>query len=612
MSEKKKQKRKVKPQKFLFANVTRTKYPAVRQALKEQGWKFTESVTKNTLFWGDCEGSLETVRRLEDWQFYNHFPGMWRIAHKVELVRNYDRMQKALPEIYNFHPKSFILPFQLSDMKTHFAGIPKRAKRTFIIKPDKGAQGKGIFMIQDLDDISDYTESAVAQEYISPLLIDGFKFDLRIYVLVTSVDPLRLYIHREGMARFCTEKYSPPRARNLEHCYAHLTNFSLNKKSANFTENSKRSLTSVMRSIREQTKISTDGIMDEIDRIIRLTLISNQPLLSANYHTSIKSTDGKSRLFEILGFDILLDDQGKPWLLEVNSMPSLSCGSPFDTELKSSVINGALKILDLTPDFKRKCIARSRRESTQRMSGIGELPVSIFDPNRESEVARSTNWRQIYPLEDDQIMDECKHCLEMSKDIPVGGIIETATTRMRREAVMAQINRCNSAIPPARPKLVRETVSARPKVAKMKPPSQQTSLPKVQPEKAKEETTRSGTNTKTPRYLVLANESIRPRRMKSPSHRSSYAYHTEIMQIFEGCQPKVISDLEERQRLKTMRIRSDEIAGMKMKTIVAQYLSRDTKRSVSASTPKLPVMPVTKTQLMKLAIPNVGTRIQKT
>jgi len=66
------------------------------------------------------------------------------------------------------------------------------------------------------------------------MLLDGFKFDLRLYVLVVSVDPLRVYLAREGMARLCSEPYKSPAADNLKDVFSHLTNYSLNKKNENY------------------------------------------------------------------------------------------------------------------------------------------------------------------------------------------------------------------------------------------------------------------------------------------------------------------------------------------------------------------------------------------
>lgn len=59
-----------------------------------------------------------------------------------------------------------------------------------------------------------------------------------------------------------------------------------------------------------------------------------------------------SKCFEILGFDILIDENLKPWLLEINQTPSFSTDTPFDFKLKKDLIADTLKILGLT--FERK------------------------------------------------------------------------------------------------------------------------------------------------------------------------------------------------------------------------------------------------------------------
>ena len=587
-----KKRRPKKTNKILYANVTHTKYPSVKKCLQNLGYKFTESISKNLLFWGDCEGSMDFVKNLEKWQFYNHFPGMWKIAHKVELVRNFDKMQKILPEYYNYHPKSFVIPSQLSEVKAFMSTIPKRCDRTFIIKPDKGSQGKGIFLIQDFDDLDKYFESAVAQQYISPFLVDKYKFDLRIYVLVTAVDPLRIYIHKEGMTRFCTEPYLPPNHSNLDNAFSHLTNFSLNKKNEKFSDKSKRPMSEVFKKI-EESGADLKKIQDEIDDIIRFTLISNQPTLAANYRTATNDCDGKSRLFEILGFDILLDDKAHPWLIELNSMPSLATGSEFDLSLKTSVIDGTLRILDLKPNFKRICIARTRKVATQRMSGVGETLPLLFNPAHESAIAATTNWRQIYPVDNEEIMHKCEIALLKAKEVPTNIVAETNASRKRREAIIAMTQQQNQQyerprynlkknaetssdrnIQSAKAKRKNESKSPTPNETKKDKNTNNTNnlISRINNNLSKNNrnhseagrNSRPGTSTiRSPRNLISDNDS-RPKIAQIKSNQG-------IIGIFEKV-PQPISDSEERDRRKVLRQREIECFSLDLLSAIKNIL----------------------------------------
>lgn len=119
-------------------------------------------------------------------------------------------------------PETYHYPDDYQSFLTRFTQIKSRIKKAkeegehlssgednlWIYKPSQSSQGKGIFIINDLSDISKDTDKGVICKYISnPLLINQHKFDLRIYVLLTSVEPLRIYVYNEGLARFASYPY---------------------------------------------------------------------------------------------------------------------------------------------------------------------------------------------------------------------------------------------------------------------------------------------------------------------------------------------------------------------------------------------------------------------
>lgn len=104
-----------------------------------------------------------------------------------------------------------------------------------------------------------------------PYLIDDLKFDLRVYVLIFGVDPLRIFVFKEGLARFATESYVGPQKHNLDNLYMHLTNYAINKGSNNFVKNndvdddggSKRTLTTVLDYMEEnEPNFSREDMLD--------------------------------------------------------------------------------------------------------------------------------------------------------------------------------------------------------------------------------------------------------------------------------------------------------------------------------------------------------------
>ena len=81
------------------------------------------------------------------------------------------------------------------------------AEQFWISKPACSSQGKGIVISNKFADLMDGKKNQVSivSHYIAnPLLIDGLKFDLRIYVALTSVSPLRIYMYEDGLTRFAT------------------------------------------------------------------------------------------------------------------------------------------------------------------------------------------------------------------------------------------------------------------------------------------------------------------------------------------------------------------------------------------------------------------------
>uniref|UniRef100_H0VGB1 Tubulin polyglutamylase TTLL11 n=1 Tax=Cavia porcellus TaxID=10141 RepID=H0VGB1_CAVPO len=353
----------------------------------------------------------------------NKFPGMTEMVRKITLSRAVRIMQNLFPEEYNFYPRSWILPdeFQLFVAQVQMVknGDPSW-KPTFIVKPDGGCQGDGIYLIKDPSDIrlagTLRSRPAVVQEYIcKPLLIDKLKFDIRLYVLLKSLEPLEIYIAKDGLSRFCTEPYQEPNSQNLHRVFMHLTNYSLNVHSSNFVHSdntstgSKRTFSSIL------CRLSSKGVdikkvWSDIISLVIKTVIALTPELKVFYQSDIPTGRPGPTCFQILGFDILLMKNLKPMLLEVNANPSmrieheheLSPGvfenvpSLVDEEVKVAVIRDTLRLMDPLKKKRENQSQQLEKSPAEKENPLDHELAGAPDTNPEAHLP-SICLKQVFP-----------------------------------------------------------------------------------------------------------------------------------------------------------------------------------------------------------------------
>ncbi|CAD8061099.1 unnamed protein product [Paramecium primaurelia] len=377
-----------KKQKSIKVNTTncRGETRLIRKLIVKNNWK--EVFNDGDVCW---LGLPFKYQNFEEYftQYVNRFPGMDLLAHKTQSSFYLNKFAQYFPDEYEFFPKTYIIPDEIDKFQQEY-----KSTRTYIAKPDAGSQGDGIYLIKKLKDIKT-NESMVIQQYISkPLLIDKKKFDLRLYVLITSLDPYLCYINKEGLARFCTVDYEQPNDKNLRNPFMHLTNYSLNKKSTNFqfyngknildiNEGTKRTYSSIQKNL-EILGYNNQDVENQIDSLIVAYLKSLLPFLAFNQKLVFQKRVAEVKCFQVLGFDILLDEKGKPWLLEVNSNPSLQIEHEvYATNGKSvfeeSYIDSYVKELVMGDAIKLAMIPKEDQEELPGFQSYRKLDVDATE-----------------------------------------------------------------------------------------------------------------------------------------------------------------------------------------------------------------------------------------
>ncbi|CAL2044843.1 unnamed protein product [Caenorhabditis brenneri] len=344
--------------------------------------------TVNIIWMGAPVKSIK-MRELMPWQRLNQFPRSTEITKKDRLYENIERSKSIFGEAFDFIPEFYVTPRENKNMELAFERVTREIKEAggelcfpgeFIVKPTNSRQGKGIFFANSMADIPAEGPLLVSRYLKDPYLVNNHKFDLRIYVAVTSFYPLVCYVYSEGLARLASQPYDTSASSSESNEFVHLTNYSINKNSTSFVRNESMSsedlghkwtLGALLRYVENEGK-DAKLLMLRIEDLIVKSLLSIQNSVATASRTTLRFA---STNFELFGFDVLVDQALKPWLLEVNLSPSLACDAPLDSLLKTRLIADLLnlaciplldkKIIDsVTPALKKSMNSAQDTESS--------------------------------------------------------------------------------------------------------------------------------------------------------------------------------------------------------------------------------------------------------
>ncbi|CAG0881084.1 unnamed protein product [Cyprideis torosa] len=254
------------------------------------------------------------------------------------------------------------------------------------------------------DETEEAEELLMLREYIpNPLLMDGYKFDLRLYVLITSIAPLRLYRHTKGLTRISTVPYEKPTQWNFDNQFLHLTNYTLNKANSSIRVVDHKKDLSAFDSLISSSSRQQSVVWDSIDDVIVKTFLAVLPTLQKAYKLKFKCNDSVPVCFQVVGFDIILDAEFKPYVLEVNSLPSFAMEMEIDESVKVPMMCDTLRMICPTAPVIGKLFREQKRQNLgNRIHGRWSPPSVHYEKELAKwELKQIGGYKRIFPSKDE-------------------------------------------------------------------------------------------------------------------------------------------------------------------------------------------------------------------
>ena len=271
---------------------------------------------------------------IDKYQKINKFFNYKEYASKSLLYINYKKFEDLYPLDYNYMLETYSYPEDEDKIRIKFYNYSLIDKTNlWMIKPTFGLGGLQISILTNFSNIN--LKNYILTKYLyNPHLIKGYKYDFRFHGLVSSIKPLKLYLYNEGLVRLTSEKYNSSEDSFTNNKFVFLTNLHiniLNKKKFKYPQNLSNLEDSNLWNFETfkrycaKNKINYDKIFFEVGEIFIKAMITVRENIIKDIE---KNKLEYSNFYHLIGFDIILDENLKPYLLEMNRQ----CGFRNDND----------------------------------------------------------------------------------------------------------------------------------------------------------------------------------------------------------------------------------------------------------------------------------------